>query len=138
MIPRPSEIVRARLYVRAVCVLLGVLVMLLALGPAASWVLEGVSDGDFFEFGYYAPRILTMVLFLAIGAALFFLSGVLARFALPVPTALRCPRCRYALERLAGPICPECGLHLDDEFTNAAASAGRLAPPTAPADSHHQ
>lgn len=119
MIPRPSEIIRLRMVVRAAVMVLGLILALCALLPAASWVLEGVNDGDFFDLAYYAPRIIIMMSFLVAGGVLALLSRAFARLAVPMPRMLRCPACGYRLEKLAASICPECGLGLDDEFVSA-------------------
>lgn len=117
MIPNAAEILRLRhratgtLRVVAIAGLVGFPWFIVGA------VVEGVVDDDLFSYWqYYADRFALGFGGSFTAALLFLLAPVVARWVVPVPGALACPRCWTPLNGLTSPTCPACGLPLTDEF----------------------
>ena len=115
MIPSIGDIMRRR--ATAVSVMRGgsVFSALCVAVPLLSWVFEGLSDGDFFELGYYSGRIAVIIVLLMLSLACVVLARPVSKWIVPMHEP-RCPRCDHLLSHLVTPRCSECGLRLPDEL----------------------
>jgi hypothetical protein len=116
MIPSPSEILRRRVTAATVLRIAAVGVGMLTLFPLGIWLAEGIADGDLLHLRYYTPNFVGAGVIATSSAALWALAPLAARLAIPVPRVHTCPGCRYRLQGLHAPQCPECGLPLTPEF----------------------
>ncbi len=96
--------------------------------PLGDWLLEGIRDGDLLNMSYYFFQVFLGVVLLIAGSTITLRAGSFSRFLLPLIKTSRCPNCRYSLDDLADPLCPECGLSLSAEFFNVYPPAPRQAP----------
>lgn len=108
--PTGAEIMRWRMVLVLVARVGAILLAMLAFWPFLSWIIEGVTDGDLLELGYYADRII-LGLFLGAAAIVgFFTPRLLARWLVPIPRRPVCPGCGFDLSGLRGRLCAECGM----------------------------
>ena len=128
MIPNAADIARRQWTCQSVIRAFAFILFVSSLIPLISWLAEGIADGDYYDMFYYADRI-------ALSIALIILSGILllfqrhiARLLVPIVRYTRCPACRYRIEGLIDPLCPECGLPLTEEFLNPTSPVPAQAP----------
>ena len=98
--------------------------LLAAASIGAVWVFQTFESrlyrGE--HLGYGAA----VAVFIAIAVIMWMLAPWHARRSVRMPRRLECPSCRYRLEGLTEPRCPECGLFLTSEFV---ATPGEKTPP---------
>ena len=128
MVPTHAEVVRQRHFLAAILRALGIVMIVLSTLPFGSWLLEGISDGDLLDMSYYFFQVFMGVALIIVGSAITLRAGSFSRILLPLIKTSRCPNCRYSLDDLADPVCPECGLSLSAEFFNVDPPAPRQAP----------
>ncbi|GIK19629.1 MAG: hypothetical protein AMXMBFR77_19630 [Phycisphaerales bacterium] len=92
------------------------LAMPVAVVPFASWIQEGVRDGDLLDVGYYWPRVTAGFLPFVYFVFVLMFGRLFVHFVVPLRRWSECPACRYRLEGLVEARCPECGLALSPEF----------------------
>jgi hypothetical protein len=117
MVPSAEDVIRQRAFMQPWILLLGGLMVLMCVPFFGSWVIEGMRDGDIFDFGYYSFQIAAGTMSLIAGSIAIGFASLIVRFTLPMPRGpLRCPSCSYDLVQLVQPICPECGLALTEHI----------------------
>lgn len=116
MIPNAAEIARRQWTALFAVRLVVLFLFFLSMMPLVSWFTEGFSDDDFFDLGYYADHIAFTIALLLFTGIILLLQRRIARLLVPIVRYTRCPACRYRIEGLNDPICPECGLALTAEF----------------------
>lgn len=83
--------------------------------PLISWIVEGITDGDLLELGYYSGRIASILVLLVLTTICVLFARPLSKWIVPILEP-RCPRCDHLLKHLVTPRCSECGLKLPDEL----------------------
>lgn len=119
MVPDLNTILRWRAIARAGLRLVGLASMPASLAAAASWLIEGIWDNDWYNVYYYNQRIVATILFGAWGVMGLVFAGPISRLILPLPRQKwppTCPYCRHELVGLPEPRCPECGRALTPEL----------------------
>lgn len=129
MIPSVREVIVQRHLLRGLIRLISLPCFFLALWPWSSWLMEGLRDGDLFDFGYYWGRIVRGAWLSGSGAALLVFNRWLVLWMIPMPRAGECPACGFSARGLSVPRCPECGLDLPPDLISSAVSE---VPPAAP------
>ncbi|MFG0305085.1 MAG: hypothetical protein ACF8Q5_02585 [Phycisphaerales bacterium JB040] len=120
MIPNASEMLRRRLTARTLIRLACVALLLIAIVPFVSWLMEGIRDDDFFNLYYYTDRIVLTGVFVVLPVVVWLLQGILVRWLVPMPRGVRCPGCGQDTTGLVEQRCPECALPLTAEFLDPA------------------
>lgn len=108
-------------FARTLLRLMAVSIAAIAIGPLASWMLEGLRDGDLFDIIYYAPRVISAGALFGTGLVFFLFSRSLACWIVPLVIP-RCPSCNYDIRNAHSDRCPECGLAIPFRRTNIDAS----------------
>lgn len=120
MIPSAEQVIRRRWLLGTWFRVGGVFLIIAAVPSLASWLAEGMRDGDLFDLEYYAGRMLVSAMGLIGGPIFLAFAGAIAWLAVPVQRGpLRCPGCNYELVGLQTPQCPECGLPLSQNLIDA-------------------
>ena len=115
MIPDMTETIRVRFWFTAGTRLIGLFFLIkggieflqLAISSFTYWDLD---PSDFLI--YVVQGLATPV----IGIVFMLFAPRLAHWFIRIPDASRCPGCRYRIEGLTSPRCPECGLTLPANF----------------------
>ncbi len=118
MIPNAAEITRRRVTAATVLRLFAVFMAQLALIPAFE-MLSIWTNPDHWNFGNPSALIIPAIgaaVILSVSAIIWALAPWAARRAIRVPRVNTCPGCRYKLQGLNTPQCPECGLTLTPEY----------------------
>ncbi len=129
MIPGVRDIIVQRHFLRGLIRLLSLPCFILALWPWSSWLLEGLSDGDLFDFSYYWSRIMKGAWLAGTGLVLLVFNRWLVLWMIPLPRSGECPACGFPARGLSKPRCPECGLDLPADLVSPASPPS---PPPAP------
>ncbi|USN99846.1 MAG: hypothetical protein H6810_04065 [Phycisphaeraceae bacterium] len=132
MIPNAAEIARRRVTATLVFRCFSFIPWLISLVPitflantlfnSAQWDYR--NDGDMIMFG------IIIAVLLGAGLLIWALAPWAARRAIPVPRVNTCPGCRYKLQGLNAPQCPECGLMLTPEYLSPDLGPERREPDT--------
>ena len=121
-----AVVIRLRLVTTVIVRSVSLFVSCFAVGPLASWMQEGISDGDLWDFDYYQPRIVGSVVLLVMGAFGWFAGARVVRWLTPVQPDSRCPGCDYVLEG-STTTCPECGVDVAGMWSESPASMSEAA-----------
>ncbi len=116
MVPSPAEVARRRWTLLIVLRCVSFLGLSATVLPLASWISEGLRDGDLFSIIYYWPRIVGGLLPFLFFAFVLMFGRLFVHLVVPLRKWSECPACRYRLEGLVEARCPECGLALSPEF----------------------
>lgn len=115
MVPNASELARRRLTAATIVRLVGLLpvfaIMIAWAGFISGNLAEPLDEAE--------PWIVMTALAVFAGvitAGIFALAPWVSTKLVPTPRDTRCPACRYVLEGLVEPRCPECGIALTREF----------------------
>lgn len=111
-----SVVRESRLVFEAAVRLIGLIVLVIAIvGPLASWLVEGIHDGDLTNYIYYAARINITIFLVVCGLLFMIFANIVSRWLIRIQEP-ECPKCRFSLEHFRADRCPECGLFLGEDF----------------------
>jgi hypothetical protein len=118
---RTDDLVRLRIVFIAAIRLLGLVMAIGSLVLLASWLAEGIQDGDLWVVSYYWPRMATGVVLIGFGGGLALFGGLIGRAIVRARVGtVACPMCRFELTTLDRGRCTECGYEVSPALPDLA------------------